>query len=428
MIQRVANYLFLATIFFLPWQTQLILERATIEGEPSQYGVFGFYVVEVMITAAFLLRGRPIIPNPARRIVKAFFLFLAAGFFSLTLSSLGTIGWLHVTHVVSAAFLFLLLIDERTRLKPVMIALLAGLSIPLAIGWLQIFTGASFESTFLGIASKQAQTAGVAVVETLDGRTLRAYGTFSHPNIFGGYVAVGIVVLAWLTRFARTRRDLVLALVASAVLAATLIITFSRSAWLALTLAFITLIVLMLRNRRLPPRRVFPMMILGLIVLFSTTAFFHSQVFSRFNPSQRVEAVSIEERVSQYKEFGQVFLSAPVFGVGPNAYTFTRALLDPGRAVWEYQPIHNTILLILSELGIIGFIFFAHWIYQIDMLSHARWREPNGMFALALGVALLVIAFFDHYLWSLWPGLALSVLSLAIMAKWSYNTSDSKGF
>lgn len=32
---------------------------------------------------------------------------------------------------------------------------------------------------------------------------------------------------------------------------------------------------------------------------------------------------------------------------------------------WEYQPIHNVFLIILSELGIIGFIFFTWWIFKL---------------------------------------------------------------
>jgi O-antigen ligase len=117
-------------------------------------------------------------------------------------------------------------------MKPVLVAFLLGLIIPIALGWFQVLTGGSSESTLLGIADKDAQTLGVAVVETDDGRTLRAYGTFPHPNIFGGYLAVGVIALAWLTRFAKSKREIALMLVGSAVLGSTLIVTFSRSAWL----------------------------------------------------------------------------------------------------------------------------------------------------------------------------------------------------
>jgi O-antigen ligase len=421
MSPRVSNLLVVLAAFFLPWQTLLILGGETIAGETSVYGVCGVYAVEVILIVAFFLRGRPQVSQTIRPIVKAFFLFLAAAFFSLAFSKWDTVGWFHLVHVVCAGLFFLLLIDERTHVKQVVIAFLAGLVVPIVIGWEQVLTGSSFASTVFGIAEKRSQIAGTAVVETLDGRTLRAYGTLPHPNIFGGFLAVGIVMFAWITQFVTTRQRLVLAIASSAVLSASIIITFSRSAWLALVVAFITLVTLALYQGRVLSRRVIPIMALGLVCLLAALIFFHTQVFARFNPSLRVEAISIEERASQYQTFVPVFSSAPMLGVGPGAYTFALASQNPGQPAWDYQPIHNTLLLILLELGVVGFVFFAHWIYRIDKLAHTLWREPNGIYALALGTTLLIIALLDHYLWSLWPGLVLCALALAVIVKWSYN-------
>tara|TARA_B100001964_G_C14011595_1_gene499601 strand:- start:336 stop:767 length:432 start_codon:yes stop_codon:yes gene_type:complete len=140
---------------------------------------------------------------------------------------------------------------------------------------------------------------------------------------------------------------------------------------------------------------------------------------ARFTPSISVETISIEERVGQYETWDDVFLSAPLIGVGPAAYTFTLLGQDPGQPVWAYQPIHNVPLLILAELGVIGFLLLVAWIYRIDAIAHKAWRTPGGMLALSLGTALLIIALFDHYLWTLWPGLALGALSFGCILRWS---------
>ena len=417
MIPKFANLLLTLAVFFLPWQTQWIFGGATIAGEPSAYGVFGLYVVEAMIVAAFVLRGRPRCAPEIRPARQVLYLFLAVAFFSLELSAFSSVGRFFLLHVVSAAAFFVLLIDERTALKPLVTAFLAGLAIPVAIGWLQVMTGGSPDSTVLGMAAKDAQIAGVSVVETGAGRMLRAYGTFPHPNIFGGYVAVGVLMLAWLARFVRSRRGILLSLLAAALLASTLVITFSRSAWLAIVLALLAMVFLMRRERRLPPKRVIPMIILGSISLLATIAVFHTQVFARFNPSLRLEAISINERQTQYQTFSSVFLSAPILGVGPGAYTFALASRDPGQPVWSYQPIHSVFLLILSELGVIGFAFLAFWIWQMGKLLWMNVRVPDGMLAVSLGIVLLVIALLDHYFWSVWPGLALSALSLGVMVR-----------
>ena len=135
-------------------------------------------------------------------------------------------------------------------------------------------------------------------------------------------------------------------------------------------------------------------------------------------PTGRVEVISIEEHTSQYQTVDDVFLSAPFFGVGPNAYTFFLSQRDPGHPVWSYQPVHNTFLLILAELGVVGILFFGYFIFSVNSIAHASVRKSNGIFAIVIGVTFFVIALFDHYLWSLWPGLALSALVCGIMVRW----------
>lgn len=420
MIIRFANLLFLLAIFFLSWQTQWILTQATVAGEPSTYGVFSFYVVEVMIICAFLLRGRQQTNWRVRKTWRALYFFLAAAFFSLGFSQIEGVGWFHMIHVFSAALLYFLITDERTDIKQVLWIFLLGLLLPIILGWFQVLNGSSPDSTLLGIAAKDVNTLGVAVVETQSGRLLRAYGTFPHPNIFGGFIAFGILALAWLSRFLQQRKSCVAAVLASLFLGATLVVTFSRSAWLGVCIGLLVLMSFMLWQKKLPPRRALPVMVVGLASIFATLLIFYPQVISRFDSSLRLESISLEERAYQYQTFGQVFSSAPFFGVGPNAYTFTLARLDPGRPVWSYQPIHNSFLLIFAELGIVGIVLFGYWMF---ILNPTTIRKPHGMFAVALAATFFIIALFDHYLWSLWPGLALSAMALGVIVKWSSTSS-----
>ncbi len=420
MILRFANFLFLASIFFLPWQTAMIFTSAMVSGEASAYGVFSIYVTEVMIAFAFLLRGRQQTTPQVQTMTRSIYFFLAAAFFSLSVSGIEWIGWFHVIHLVSAAMLFSLLMDERTHIRQVLTIFLVGLIVPILLGWFQVLHGTSPDSTLLGIAAKDVATSGVAVVESGDERLMRAYGTFPHPNIFGGYIAFGIVALAWLARVVHSKTRLVGALIASGFLGATLIITFSRSAWLGLFIAFLVLLGLMLWQRRIPPRRALSIMALGLASIFSTLIIFHAQVFSRFDTSQRLEAISLEERASQYQTFSDVFLESPWLGVGPGAYTFILERLDPGHPVWSYQPIHNVYLLILAELGYIGIIAFGYTLFRINPFANASFARGGTLFAIVISILLFTIGLFDHYLWSLWPGLALSALALGSLVRWAY--------
>ncbi len=424
MIPRFANLLLYAAVFFLPWQTAMIFTSATVSGESSSYGVFSIYVVEVLIAFAFVLRGRQQMNTQMFAISRSLYFFLAAAFFSLSFSQIEWVGWFALIHVVSAAMFFCLLVDERTSTRQMLTVFLVGLVVPVAIGWSQVMNGSSPDSTILGMAAKDTATPGVAVVESGDDRLMRAYGTFPHPNMFGGYVAFGIIALSWLGRLVENKRHLVGALVASSFLGSTLIMTFSRSAWLGLFVAFMLLIGCMLWYRRVPPRRAIPIMTLGLASILATLIVFHAPVFSRFDTSQRLEVISIEERASQYQTFGDVYVESPLLGVGPAAYTFMLERLDPGHPVWSYQPIHNVYLLILAELGLIGIIAFGYSVFRINPFAHASLKKGGTIFAGAVGVLLFTIGLFDHYLWTLWPGLALSALSMASLVRWAYTSEE----
>ncbi len=418
MLEKFSNRLFFLAVFLLPWQTEVLLSQGMVSGEPSPYAVLGIYVVEVMLLFVFLLRMHRPNDRDVRQMDKALYLFLASAFFSLSLSAFSSVGWFHLIHVVSAAMLFFLLTDERTKLKPVLIAFLFGLLVPVTVGWFQTLTGATPDSTLLGMSAKDAQTLGTAVVETVSGRTLRAYGTFPHPNVFGGYLAIGVVILGWLAKSMKSQRDVVVLSMLAAVLGSALVITFSRSAWLGLLIGVVVSMALMLKQKKNLAHHLITVLSVGIVSVLLTIFVFRQEVFSRFNPTLRLEAISIEERASQYQMFDEVFFSSPIFGVGPNAYTFTLADQDPGQPVWVYQPIHNVFLLILAELGVVGFVLFVFWIGRIGRSLMAI-KNPNGLFAVALGVSLTTIALFDHYLWSLWPGLALSAFVLGILVRFS---------
>lgn len=418
MIERFANILFFLAIFFLPWQTAIILGGVEIGGQLSQYGKFAVYLTEVLIACAFILKRPSFVHLHQKRIHQAAYWFFAVCFFSLTFSSVGLVGWYQMIHVVSAVLFYLLLIDEQTNLNKVLVVFLAGLVIPIGLGWAQLDSGMSPESSLLGISFKDAQTAGVAVIETTEGRMMRAYGTFPHPNMFGGYCVLGIFALAWLARSIKNKKQLYLLLCAAAILGSALIVTFSRSAWLGLFLGFSVLIGLMVKYKRMPPRSAMPVMTLGFISVLFTLSVFYPQVISRFNPSLRLETISIEERTNQYTEFDEVFFSAPLLGVGPGAYTFTLVQQNPGQPVWVYQPIHNVFLLLLSELGVIGVMVGGYIIYTFFFAIKKYRSQPEGMFAAALAGTFLLIGMFDHYLWSLWPGLALTSFAFALLTVW----------
>lgn len=420
--QKIANGFLTAALFLFPWQTIFLYRMFMLPEGPTVYGKLGVYAVEILIAIAFFLRGRPLANPIYKNVVRALFIFFAACFLSLTYSRVFSIslGWL--SHLVAGGMLFLLILDDRTNIPHTIHTFLAGLVLPCILGWIQYLTGFSPTLTILGLAQKHVDTSGVAVVATDAFRSLRAYGPFPHPNIFGGYLAIAIVLKGWkgrtgLKSLKGWKGWVQIAMIV--LFTSTLILTFSRGAWLALTIGLVVFLGQALYYKKLVPHRAIPLLSIGFITILLAVGMLHSHVLARFNPALRVEAISIEERASQYQTFVDVFKIAPLFGVGPGAYVFALESLLPGQPSWSYQPIHNAFLLLLAELGIIAFLAFGYLTFEIGR-SIIKFRKTSGsIFATTLLLELLILALFDHYTFSMWPGIALATIVVAISLRLS---------
>lgn len=436
--QKIANGFLTAALFLLPWQTILMYRQILLPEGQTVYGNLGVYLVELLLVVVFLLRGRPIIHPVYKNILRTFFLFSAACFISLTFSSvfLVSLGW--ISHFVAGGMLFLLLLDDRTNISYFMRVFLAGLVLPCILGWIQYLTGFSPTLTVFGLAEKQVETGGVAVVATDVFRSLRAYGPFPHPNIFGGYLAIAILLFGWMNRKTNHHKNLygMFATIFFIILfTSTFILTFSRSAWLALAIGLSVGWILWVTSRKKQDK----MYQKNIVGIFFTTVllmgiFLYPQIFARFNPSLHVEAISIAERTSQYQNYVRLLSplakggvgggSVWLFGVGPGAYIFALESLSPNQPPWSYQPIHNVFLLLLAEIGIVGFLAFGYLLFEISrcvlpLLSKERAgvRSSGRIFATTLLSELLILTLFDHYLFSMWSGIALAAIVLAISVR-----------
>ncbi|NBS41227.1 hypothetical protein EBS80_01030 [bacterium] len=414
---RVANAAVLAALFLLPWQTRWLFHDLALAGQAWEYGRLSVYGNELLILVAALLRGRPHVPYQLLSLSKGLMLFLGAllisGSWSMNVAL--TLGYLQ--HVVAAVALFMLVVDERTVLRDAATAFVAGLLVPCGLAWWQVTAGTSPSSSWLGLAAHDASALGASVVETGTDRILRGYGTLPHPNLFGGYLAVGLFLCAWLIRGLSTNRSRLLAAAPVAVLASTLVLTFSRSSWLAVAAGFVALAMFALFQKRSVPHRALPFLALALVAVVATLAVFHVPAFTRFQPAARLEAKSIAERSGEYPLWDDVARENVVTGVGPGNYTVALSVLYPGQNVYAYQPIHNAFLLFLAETGLVG-LFAAVRIVRDASRAFRPWRPTFAItFALSFFILLLVLAGLDHYLWSLWPGLVLGAVAVGFSLK-----------
>lgn len=416
-MKRFLNNVVPLFFFLLPWQTIWIFRTNEIVGHASPFAVLGVYGAEILVLLiALVASGGFRIHRDARRPLLATGLLMLVVACSFIFSTDHAVSVAHVIHLLFAGLLFVALLDRRISMERAMVGFVAGLTIPSLIGIVQFFVGTFPASTLLGLSSRDAAIAGEAVIQSDGQRYLRAYGSFAHPNIFGGYLAVGLVSIWGLWGLAKKKWQIIALGIVGFLMSFALVLTFSRSAWLGLVLAaIVSAMVMKLSNTDVARNLVIPV-----AIVFIAAAMVLSLglgVNLRPGSDAEFEQTSVDERVVQYNEFQDVLGRRWLVGYGPGTYPWATASVFPDREWWQYQPMHNVLLLVIAELGIIGFMAVIAWSSSIDKLNFSRFPHEDAVVAFAMGNVILVILFFDHYLWSSWAGLALVAYVMAMTVR-----------
>lgn len=428
------KYLLMATLFLLPWQTHLLLFPGTNLGgvDASPFTSIKLYAVEllVLLTVAVTVvvkKERSIMVRTYRLplMLALAVSVVAAASVLWSVSYPLSLGML--LHVLCAMFLFALLLDHNLPLRPLLYAFGLGLVVPSLLGLWQVWADASPASTLLGLAERNAQTLGDAVTVQGGVRQLRAYGSFSHPNVFAGYLAVGAIALQSLTRHASSSLRRVGGLFTGAprhmgmvaavmLLTLTLVLTGSRSAFLGLLLGTVLAgLVAAMKNTARARMLVIPIAI-GVIAGAWAITIAEPQIVAGIRGGGVTEDASVTERIAQYATYPQVVQGAWVMGTGLGTYAIA-AYVHGTCADWSCQPVHNIPLLIVGELGIVGLAVVLAWSSSIDRINFARFPNRDALVAFAMGNVVLVVLFFDHYIWSSWSGLALIAFVMALTVR-----------
>lgn len=398
-----------------------------IAGAHTEFGVMSLYGVELLLAAALIVGSafdRKFLTIDRRRQLS-----VRLGAIVLILAMLGTafadrslFSFSMVTHLALAYALFVAILIDRVSTKHLLFAFVGSLIAPLILGITQVFGGSSPAYSWLGLAFRDAAQLGDAVF-TIDGdRTLRAYGSFPHPNVFGGFLGVGL--FAWWGAMASVRREwekrnhLVVTSVGTIVLILGMLLTGSRSAFLGLFVGLALVFVV----KSIPSMKVArpAAAILGIFAVFASllASFYLTDLASSIRGGGIHEERSLTERIELYEDFVP-FMAAtnPVVGRGIGSYVLSLSDTDPGKSAFDYQPVHNVFLLILAELGFLGLAAMLCWGASVAWTNVLRFPHRDALYAFGMGNVVFMICFFDHYLWSSWSGLALIAFTMGMMAR-----------
>lgn len=273
--------------------------------------------------------------------------------------------------------------------------LVIGAIAPTLLGLWQFFAQTSITSTVLGLSFISPEVAGSPVIVGEAGRWLRAFGSFPHPNIFGGYlVAILGLILSRDNKNTISNNDNWPWRLVVIILSTALVLTFSRSAlavWILFMIFYHYRIFKTERGSELAVQVFISVLTVALVLSFTWPIW--SGRLGQGNISQN-ETVAVYERVTGNQVAIKIITDNWLLGVGPGNYTQALHKASPELKTWELAPVHNVPLLILAEWGLAGMMLLGLLVYYLR----------------AQALFLLPIVLLDHYFYSQWPGIVVGVI------------------
>lgn len=336
-------------------------------------------------------------------------LFVALLLASVFVADFAALAFWQSFRFVELLILYFLVVNQVLPVRKILWFLIGGFAFQSVLACLQYIFQGSVGLSFLGEPFLSADTPGVAKFDFGESKIVRAYGTLPHPNVLGGLL---VLVLLWgstLLRktFGENLRKKFLWMAGIAVLLlAGLLLTFSRSAFLALAAGVLVFFSLSEKKVRFRYLALGASVMLFLVVLFQI----QGPLMERFLLQDLNTGGAATERLAYLRISRTMFLTEP-FGVGLGHFTLVmQSFSDIKMAPWLLQPVHNVFLLILNEAGVLAEMAFLA-IFGVPfflLLQHLRGKmsgtERYWLFILLTTFFVLGILFlFDHYFWTLYP-------------------------
>ena len=326
------------------------------------------------------------------------------------------------------AALYLLLVNAPLRRGAIAWPLAAGMVLQAAVAVPQFLLGRSIGLRRLGEVVMDAGWPGASVVMVGDARWLRAHGFTQHPNLLAGCLMAMLLVVGGYYLAQSTWKRLPL-LIALSLGFTTLLLTFSRAAWLGLLLGGGTMVATLVwaRHRgQWSPN--WPTVGFLAAVLLLVAVGFVAVNWPLLQPrlgltSQGTEIRSVEARLLQIPAARELIRMRPVLGVGLGNYptALYRLARDMVRAYPVYQPVYNVVLLVTAELGILGGLLWLGlislpwlnlWLRRGQIRITPWWAGLSGAL-----LALTTVSFFDSYVWASHQGRLMMWLVLGLWAR-----------
>ena len=240
------------------------------------------------------------------------------------------------------------------------------------LGLAQIISGQNLGGIFYWLGERRFNfnTVGIAQMSVVGEGILRAYGTFSHPNSLAGFI---LVVWLWWSRY--KNKNILYWMVWWMGLVG-IIISGSRVVWVLTGIILIKDI-----NWK-------KILLAGLVVLGMLWILSWNYRVSDFVGGWDVN--SLDKRLNLNLSALGMIRENTMLGVGAGNFLVRLPQYQWNRQFYWLQPVHNIVLLIVAEIGVLGVMV---WGYKLLMTIKIKEVKKEW---LILGIIILT-GMVDHY-------------------------------
>ncbi len=400
---------FVVLIVLSPFRARIeVMPRPTVSvyGDYTSFLVFWSDIAALIVIAlwlsSLLLQPRPVYFGP-RFVAWPLAVILAWAWIGVPFASDVPLAAYNAVRFLGLAVLGLYVANEIDRLDRMVLpaALMVSVQGIVAIG--QVVGQHSLGLSRLGEHVLSPGRA-VSVITANDGtRYLRAYGLADHPNILGGVLAFGALIVAGkgsreFERGASYRAPVF------GVGAVALLLTFSRASWLALLGGVVVMATMLLLIRdRTALRRLGVTCLAGMIAAAPFIAPYRAALGARTELSggSVTEVHSVNEREAVSDLTIKLLVEHPIVGVGIGTLPVAMHARFPNFQ-YNFQPASVVVLDVAAETGLIGgtaylVLLVAPWLALL--LKRFRWTSDMAI-ASGLLAGLTIVGMFDYYTWT----------------------------
>lgn len=411
-IRKTVEYSFYLWVFLLPWQTKFILRAGASNFQEVALYASHFLLLIILIGFFIYKLRRPVNDESISLLWLALAGLEVGVLVSFFFAPDQLLAFYHYVLFLTGIGLFYLLREGSSAYSYEEVCFdkaktiywfFFSIFLQSLLGIFQFLEQKAISCKYLGLASHDSGTLGAAVIEASSGRWLRAYGGMDHPNIFGGVLALTLIIVGYLLaekKMIRSKREAaesILLFIFYFVGLFALFFTFSRAAWLAYGLGLlILLIALAIKNDRWILGRFVALIFFSVVMILIVSYPYRDLLRVRTEGTTRLEQKSFNEREEYLGQAKSLIENNWLVGVGTGNYTVALAARDEvKKEAWVYQPVHNVFLLLWSEAGVFSLIFFLLFLFFLIK------KDRRENFSLAVLGGMLILMLFDHWLLSL---------------------------